>query len=254
MRRVPGGQRLAPRRVEAAGARAGRDAGSGRCTRGATFLHPDFGPPSYGIPYDVVDAAHADVCGGLHVRERERSGPVPVRTGHPRRGRLGPARDHDRSASDCTLYELFAARWNGGDPTAGSGRDLPPRAEANALRPAGWTSADAAGLPIFAGLLRYDEVAAGMVDHAIRMTAAARTTPTSGPRAMRPGRSDRRCPPMGARFRLKAGFDVSGFSAERPRRAPRDEALRADRGRQRQRLVLPGHRRPALDLRASSIS
>jgi hypothetical protein len=110
----------------------------------------------------------------------------------------------------CTLYELYAARWNGGDPKAGSGAvfDL----TSNAMRPAGWTSADAAGLPIAAGLLRYDEVAAGDVDHAIRVTAACTYDAYIWPARHAAGTKDRRCPPMGARFRLKASFDGSGFS------------------------------------------
>ena len=112
----------------------------------------------------------------------------------------------------CTLYELYAARWNGGDPKAGSGAvfDL----ASNALRPAGWTSADAAGLPIAAGLLRYDEVAAGDVDHAIRVTAACTHDAFIWPARHAAGTKDRRCPPMGARFRLKASFDGSGFSPD----------------------------------------
>src|SRR5207237_429918 len=74
-----------------------------------------------------------------------------------------------RNKDTCVLYELFGASWNGGRPTAGSGAvfDL----SKHDLRPAGWTSADAAGLPIWPGVLRYDEVARGLVDHAIRFTA-----------------------------------------------------------------------------------
>ena len=110
----------------------------------------------------------------------------------------------------CTLYELYAARWNGGDPRAGSGAifDL----TSNALRPAGWTSADAAGLPIYPGLLQYDEVASGVVDHAIRVTADCTFDAYVWPARHAAGTNDRRCPPMGARFRLKAGFDASTFS------------------------------------------
>jgi hypothetical protein len=110
------------------------------------------------------------------------------------------------------LYELYAARWNGGDPRAGSGAifDLTD----NALRPAGWTSADAAGLSIYAGLLRYDEVAAGFVDHAIRVTAACTYDAYLWPARHGAGTNDRRCPPMGARFRLKAGFDASRFGRQ----------------------------------------
>jgi hypothetical protein len=174
-----------------------------------TFLHPDFGPPSYGIPYDVVDASHADVAVGFTYAGESDPGPYP----------FGPD-IHVEGGSDrhaimldqdtCTLYELYAARWNGGDPKAGSGAvfDL----ASNALRPAGWTSADAAGLPVAAGLLRYDEVAAGDVDHAIRVTAACTHDAFIWPARHAAGTKDRRCPPMGARFRLKASFDGSGFS------------------------------------------
>ena len=116
-------------------------------------------------------------------------------------------------ADTCALYELFNARWNGGNPTAGSGAifDL----GRNDLRPAGWTSADAAGLPIFPGLVRWDEVQAGEIDHAIRFTVACTSRRYVWPARHQAGRRDRRCPPMGARFRLKSGFDISGFGAER---------------------------------------
>ena len=176
---------------------------------GRSFLHPDFGPPSYGIPFDVVDTSHADVSIHFTYGSESDKGPYP----------FGPDIDieggSDRHAtmvdsSTCTLYELYAAQWNGGNPKAGSGAifDL----DSNALRPAGWTSADAAGLPIFAGLLRYDEVAAGSIDHAIRLTAACTFDAYVWPARHSAGTSDRRCPPMGARFRLRAGFDGSGFS------------------------------------------
>jgi hypothetical protein len=173
-----------------------------------TKLHPDFGPPSYGIPFDVVGASHADVAVHFTYANESDKGPYPfgpdiqIEGGSDRHAIMI---DH----SDCTLYELFAARWNGGNPKAGSGAifDL----DSNALRPAGWTSADAAGLPIFAGLLRYDEVAAGEVDHAIRVTADCTFNDYVWPARHRAGTSDRRCPPMGARFRLKAGFDSSHF-------------------------------------------
>src|SRR5262249_47244873 len=116
---------------------------------------------------------------------------------------------------DCTLYELYAAHRNGGSPTAGSGAvfalDGP---DANDLRPAGWTSADAAGLPIFAGLLRYDEVAAGLVDHAIRMTVSCTHDSYVWPARHEAGTNDRRCPPMGARFRLRRSFDGSRFGRD----------------------------------------
>lgn len=177
----------------------------------STFLHPDFGPPSYGIPYDVVTAAHADVSVDFGYADESDAGPYPfgpdisIEGGSDRHAIMV-------DADTCTLYELFGARWNGGAPTAGSGAvfDL----TSNALRPAGWTSADAAGLPIFAGLLRSDEIVSGDVDHAIRVTAACTHDRYVWPARHEAGTSDRRCPPMGARFRLKAGFDGGGFSAD----------------------------------------
>jgi hypothetical protein len=174
-----------------------------------TFLHPDLGPPSHGIPFDVVDTSHPDVSVDFQYADESDPGPFPFGSDTQIEG----ASDRHAIMLDqdtCTLYELYNARWNGGSPTAGSGVvfDL----TSNALRPAGWTSADAAGLPIMAGLLRYDEVAAGEVDHAIRLTASCTHDAYIWPARHEAGTKDRRCPPMGARFRLKAAFDASGFS------------------------------------------
>jgi hypothetical protein len=176
---------------------------------GTTNLHPDFGPPSYGIPYDVVGGGHAKVAVDFTYADESDPGPYPFGPDITIEG------GSDRHAlmvdqSDCTLYELYAARWNGGTPTAGSGAifDL----GSNALRPRGWTSADAAGLPIFAGLLRWDEVQAGAVDHAIRFTAACSSRSFLWPARHQAGSANDRCPPMGARFRLKRGFALAGFS------------------------------------------
>jgi hypothetical protein len=176
---------------------------------GSTDLHPDFGPPRYGLPFDVVGRRHRGVrvrFGYASESDRERY-PFDART--PIEG------GSDRHAlivrrGACTLYELFAARWNGGRPRAGSGAifDL----DSNVLRPAGWTSADAAGLPILAGLVRWDEVAAGSIDHAIRFTVDCTTDAYVWPARHQAGVNDPDCPPMGARFRLKADFDLSGFS------------------------------------------
>jgi hypothetical protein len=178
---------------------------------GRTLLHPDFGPPDYGIPYDVVDTSHPDVAVAFTYADESDPGPYPFGSDtHVEGGSDRHALMID--ADTCTLYELYNARWNNGDPKAGSGAifDL----ASNALRPAGWTSADAAGLPIYPGLLTYDEVAAGLVDHAIRMTTACTYHDFVWPARHAAGTNDRRCPPMGARFRLRAGFDGSGFSAE----------------------------------------
>ncbi|HWC31749.1 MAG TPA: hypothetical protein VG709_01310 [Actinomycetota bacterium] len=179
-------------------------------------LHPDFGPSEggrpYGIPYEVVGASDEKV--GIEFLYEEESDPGPYPFGPDTPIEQGG----DRHAlmlhrNECFLYELFDADWNDGDPTAGSGAIFDLRS--NRLRPAGWTSADAAGLSGFAGLVRRDEVEAGVIDHAIRVTA----TPTRS-RYVWPARheasdvTDRRVPPMGAWFRLRRGFDLSGFRRE----------------------------------------
>ncbi len=110
------------------------------------------------------------------------------------------------------LYELYAASPQHGGQSwhAGSGAifDL----SSNALRPAGWTSADAAGLPIFPGLVRYDEVAGGVITHALRFTVQhSRRAYVSPARHYASRSTDVNLPPMGMRVRLKANFDISGF-------------------------------------------
>jgi hypothetical protein len=178
---------------------------------GSTDLHPDFGPPSYGLPYDVVGRGHPKVrIHFLYADESDR-GPYPFDGNTPIEG------GSDRHAliverGTCRLYELFAAEWNGGDPEAGSGAiwDL----DSNRLRPQTWTSADAAGLPILAGLVRWDEVRAGEIAHAIRFTVSCTTDAYLWPARHEAGVSDPDCPPMGARFRLRADFDLSGYSSK----------------------------------------
>ena len=177
----------------------------------STDLHPDFGPPSYGIPYDVVDAAHPDVEIDFAYADESDPGPYPF---GPDIAIEGGSDRHALmiDADSCVLYELYDAGWNAGEPRAGSGAifDL----TSNDLRPAGWTSADAAGLPIFPGLVRWDEVQAGEIDHAIRFTVACTSRRYVWPARHQAGQADRRCPPMGARFRLKARFHISGFGAD----------------------------------------
>jgi hypothetical protein len=177
-----------------------------------TFLHPDFGPPAYGIPFDAVGAAHRKVRIDFRYASQSDPGPYPFGAGTTIEG------GSDRHAimidrSDCMLYELFDASWNHGHPKAGSGAIFHLEgSNANRLRPAGWTSADAAGLPILPGLLRYDEVKAGLVDHALRFTVACTSDHYLWPARHSTSTGRPACPPMGARFRLKAGFDTSGFS------------------------------------------
>jgi hypothetical protein len=177
----------------------------------STDLHPDFGPPGYGIPFDVVGRGHAKVTVDFLYADQSDPGPYPFDARTPIEG------GSDQHAlivekGTCRLYELYDADWNGGDPTAGSGAiwDL----GSNALRPDGWTSADAAGLPILAGLVRWDEVKAGSIRHAIRFTAECTVDDHVWPARHDAGVNDPNCPPMGARFRLKASFDLSSFGAK----------------------------------------
>jgi hypothetical protein len=178
---------------------------------GTTKLHPDFGGP-YGIPYTVVAGSHAKVSVAFDYADESDPGPYPFGSDTPIEG------GSDRHAlmvdnSTCTLYELYDAAYSPTGSTAGSGAVWSLRS--NALRPAGWTSADAAGLPITPGLLRRDEVASGHVDHAIRMTASRTDRSYLWPARHQAGAAnDPNLPPMGARFRLKAGFDMSAYSAE----------------------------------------
>lgn len=176
---------------------------------GTTELHPDFGPPDYGIPYNVVTNATPKVAVKFrYARESDRQRyPLTKRT--PIEG------GSDRHAlmvnrKTCTLYELFAVRWRGGHPTAGSGAIF--KLGSNELRPDGYTSADAAGLPIFAGLLRYDEVESGFIDHAIRFTAELTRDEHVWPARHDAGSANDSYPPMGARFRLKGDYDISGYT------------------------------------------
>jgi hypothetical protein len=177
----------------------------------STLLHPDFGEPPYGLPYDVVDGSHATV--EVDFRYADESDPGLYPFGPDIRVEDGSDRHALMVNTDtCTLYELFDANWHGGNPEAGSGAtfDL----GSNHLRPAGWTSADAAGLPILPGLVRYDEVAAGEIDHALRFTVDCTRRRYVWPARHQAGVADPSCPPMGARFRLRSGFRLGRFSAE----------------------------------------
>jgi hypothetical protein len=178
---------------------------------GTTRLHPDFGPPSYGIPFDVVPSSHAKVTIRFRYAAESDRGPYPFG------GDVKIEGGSDRHAimidrGTCVLYELFAVHRNGGRPTAGSGAifDL----DTNALRPAGWTSADAAGLPIFPGLVRYDEVFGPNpgIHHALRFTVGCTRRSFVWPARHQAGVADPTCPPMGARFRLRAGYVIGGYS------------------------------------------
>ncbi|HET7488619.1 MAG TPA: hypothetical protein VFJ85_11870 [Acidimicrobiales bacterium] len=180
----------------------------------AVRIHPDFGPAGpgeqpYGIPWVTVagDAPKVDVA--FEYADESDPGPYPLTRATPVEGgsdRHAIMVDRDR----CTLYELYGTAWDAEGAVAGSGAVWDLRSDA--LRPDGWTSADAAGLPIFAGLLRRDEVASGTVDHAIRMTAQRTDRSYVWPARHQAGAArDPSLPPMGARFRLKGAFSLAGF-------------------------------------------
>ncbi len=205
---------------------------SGRNTNPSAVrrLHPDFGPPPYGIPYVVLTTEQPRVPLAFVDYGDESDAGAPGLPGYPipdeaktqanyiEGGVAGGGSSGDRhllliDRDRGLLYESFATRWNAGAARweAGSGAvfDL----ATNDRRPEGWTSADAAGLAIFPGLVRYDEVSGTEeIRHAFRVT----TRGTNGyvwPASHRAG-STAGAPPMGARLRLKAGRDISGFTPE----------------------------------------
>jgi hypothetical protein len=180
-------------------------------------VHADFGSGLWegapiGIPITVVGRKQAKTRVSFDYADESDRGPYPI----PRNVKIegGRSSTGDRHAiivdrSSCRLYELFALYPKGGWH-AGSGAIWNLRS--NKLRPAGWTSADAAGLPIFPGLARYDEVKRGMIDHALRFTVqGTRRAYVYPARHYASSSDDPNLPPMGLRLRLKADFDVSGF-------------------------------------------
>jgi len=181
---------------------------------GADFLHADFGGAgAYGIPYVTVPADEPLVPTNFVDWPGESDpGPYPIPLGAPIEG------GSDRHVlavqlGTCRLFELYNASPAGGRWDASNGAVFNLRS--NALRPDGWTSADAAGLPIFAGLARYDEVAAGVINHALRVTFQRTQRGYVHP-ATHFASSDASVnrPPMGLRLRLKAAYDLSGFHGQ----------------------------------------
>jgi hypothetical protein len=184
-------------------------------------LHPDFGTvyqgAPNGIPYVVVPGTQPKVPVRFEYADESDPGPYPIPPDAPIEG--GPRSKGDRHVividrDHWKLYELFSAYRQGNGWKAGSGAifDL----NSNKLRPAGWTSADAAGLPIFPGLVRYDEVVEQKaIPHALRFTVArSRRAYVYPARHFASRRTDPDLPPMGMRVRLKADYDISGFPPE----------------------------------------
>jgi hypothetical protein len=171
-------------------------------------FHPDFGSV-YGIPFALADGGTPRVAVSFEYADESDPGPYPIPPNAPiEQGSDAHVLVVDTSA--CKLYELFAAQPVAGGWHAGAGAVFDLRS--NGLRPAGWTSADAAGLPIFAGLARYEEAAAGEIRHALRFTAVRTQRGYVHPaRHFASSIADPNVPPMGARARLKAGVDVSGM-------------------------------------------
>lgn len=186
---------------------------------GSVNVHPDWGnDPTYGIPYVVVDGTQPLVNVSLNAyRDESDPGPMPVPVSAPVEG--GSSSTGDRHVlvldnGNCFLYELYNATPNSdGSWNADSSAvwDL----LSDEQRPYTWTSADAAGLPIFPGLVRYDEVATGQINHAFRFTLPQTRAAFTSPASHWAGNtSDASAPPMGMRLRLKSTYDISGFSPQ----------------------------------------
>jgi len=184
----------------------------------ADSLHPDFsslawnGGLGYGIPYNVVGSSTPTYSVDFSYSDESDPGPYPI----PSSPKIEGGSDAHLLSWDtdsCMLYEIFDASKSGGSWFGGSGAVWDLRS--NALRPDGWTSADAAGLPILPGLVRYPEVNAGAILHALRFTA-----PRTCSNHIYPARHDAgsySCstyPPMGLRLRLKASVDISGYGPQ----------------------------------------
>ncbi len=188
-------------------------------------LHPDFGsgdwPPGsgspIGIPYTDVPESQPPVEVTFEYDDESDPGPYPIPPDAPIEG--GPESDGDRHVlvlerDNCVLYEMYYA-WPQPDGSWDAGSGAVFDLSSHLLRPDGWTSGDAAGLPILPGLVRYDEVAEGEIRHAIRFTA-----PQTRNEHVWPARHDAsshsgdQYPPMGQRFRLQADFDISSFSPQ----------------------------------------
>ncbi len=184
-------------------------------------FHADFGSGLWdgfpiGIPYNLAGSGQAKSSVIFEYAGESDAGPYPIPSNPLIEG--DPNGGGDRhllvvDTSNCKLYELCAAHKSGSQWYAGSGAifDL----KSNALRPAGWTSAYAAGLPILPGLARYEEVAAGEIRHALRFTAPATNGTYIWPaRHKTSSPFNANAPPMGQRFRLKASYDISRFSPQ----------------------------------------
>lgn len=183
-------------------------------------VHADFGSGTWnggpiGIPFIRVNGSQQKYAASFLYYDESDPGPYAIPLNAPIEG--GSASTGDRHAiavdtDNCILYELYRAFPQSSTWRADSGAIYDLRS--HALRPASWTSADAAGLPIMPGLVRYDEVAAGEIHHAIRFTVPQTQRAYIWPaRHYASSLTDLRYPPMGLRVRLKASFDISSYPA-----------------------------------------
>jgi hypothetical protein len=190
-------------------------------SHGGDLLHPDFGSPrAYGFPYAVVGTGQRKLpINYTAYGDESDPGPFPIPRGAPVEGGNGSDGDRHVLVVDrfsCTLYELYRAFFKGGggahwNADSGARWDL----RSSSRRPDSWTSADAAGLPIFPGLVRYDEVAAGRLEHAIRVTFDSTRNAWVHPASHCAGdTSNPNAPAMGTRLRLKAGYGLGGLSGD----------------------------------------
>jgi hypothetical protein len=179
-------------------------------------FHMDFGSGTWdggpiGIPFNIVAGSTVPKFEAkFYYPDESDSGPYPI----PENPNIEYGSDHHILTIDtetCILYEIYDASFDGTNWNGGSGAiwDM----TSHALRPESWTSADAAGLPILPGLVRYDEIEAGEITHALRFTVE-NTAGYIWPARHQTSEPQNGIPPMGARFRLKADYDISGFTPE----------------------------------------
>ena len=231
--------------------------GERRSARAPGF-HADFGSGTWdggpiGIPFVTVPATQTKYPGDVPaMTTRAIPGPYAVPLNAPIEGGSSSTGDRHAIAVDttnCILYELY--RRVSASRRAGPRTPAPSSiCSSNALRPATWTSADAAGLPIMPGLVTYDEVQSGEIRHAIRFTVPQTRREFVWPaRHYASSLTGTQYPRMGERFRLKASFDISTYPGGRPGDSARDEEIRDHARRQRLGLVHLGQARPALEQR-----
>ncbi len=186
----------------------------------AGHLHPDFGSGTWdgwpiGIPYNIVSGTQPKVAIDFDYEDESDPGPYPIPPNPKIEGNPNCCDRHILilERDNCILYEIYNARHDSQGWHGGSGAIFHLRE--NGLRPAGWTSADAAGLPILPGLVRYDEVATGEIAHALRFTVSETNSSYVWPaRHEASSLSGLQYPPMGQRFRMKANYDITRFSAD----------------------------------------